>query len=243
MLALSDVSPDIKNIKDFLFLPGFHSPTIALLFAPMNTWAGRYKSVKDTFRLEIRTIDTSAGGTYPLITSVTGLPSDSQYLVACPSEVGGVVVVTASGIIHIDQSGRVVSTSVNGWWGYTTDMKSDSSFESCKLALDNSHAQFVTENDMLLVLETGDVHQIRFEMDGRAVGAIKVDEQCSTVPPPSTLVPAGADGIFVGSVEGDSLLATVEKARDTTAQEEPETKQEMDVDDWDEGELSFLVLS
>jgi len=234
VLPLADVSPTIKNVRDLLFLPGFHSPTLALLFEPMYTWAGRYRSNKDTFHLEIRTFDLSAGGTYPLLTSVTGLPSDSLYIVACPTEIGGVVVVTTTGIIHVDQSGRRVRAAVNGWWEYTTAATAETKSEDSKLSLEGSHAEFVSERDMLLVTQTGAAHQVRFEMDGRAVGAIKVDEQTSSVPPPSTLHLAGPQGVFVGCAEGDSLLAQVDLVREAVEQDEEETVKKDDMDDWDE---------
>ncbi|ORX39210.1 cleavage and polyadenylation specific protein [Kockovaella imperatae] len=239
VLSLRDVSPSLKNLQDLLFLPGFHSPTLALLYSPVQTWSGRYKTARDTFVLEIRTIDLSSGSSYPLLTSVTGLPADSLYLVACP--IGGVVLVTCTGIIHIDQSGRITSAGVNAWWSYTTALKADRSSEERKLSLEGSKCVFVTDHDMLLVLHNGDAHQVRFEMDGRAVGTIKVDEQCSEVPPPSSIVVAGDKAVFVGCAEGDSLLAKVEAIRKMIRVEE--TKTDMDVD-WDEdlyGEMTDSV--
>lgn len=238
ILNLSDVSPTIKNLQDLLFLPGFHSPTVALLFEPTHTWAGKFKSNKDTFRLEIRTIDLSAGGSYPLLTSVTGLPADSHYLVPCPTEVGGIAIVTGNGIVHVDQGGRIVSAAVNAWWDLSTNLSTNRDSEERKLSLEGSRAEFVGANDMLLVLRNGQAHQVRFEMDGRAVGAIKVDEQSSSVPPPSTMVVAGAQGLFVGSAEGDSLLAKVDLVREIVEEEVKKENgkpdEEMEVD-WDEG--------
>lgn len=238
VLTLADVSPTIKNLQDLLFLPGFHSPTIALLFEPTHTWAGRLRSNKDTFRLEIRTIDLSAGGSYPLLTSVTGLPADCLYLVPCPTEVGGITIVTGNGIVHVDQGGRIVSAAVNAWWDLSTSLSTNRDSEGRKVTLEGSRAQFVGANDMLLVLANGQAHQVRFEMDGRAVGAIKVDEATSSVPPPSTMVVAGAQGLFVGSAEGDSLLAKVDLVREFVEADATEEKkdEEMEVD-WDEGEL------
>lgn len=242
VLSLSDVSPTIKNLQDLLFLPGFHSPTLALLFEPTHTWAGKFKSNRDTFRLEIRTIDLSAGGSYPLLTSVTGLPADCLYLVPCPVEVGGIVIVTGNGIVHVDQGGRIASAAVNAWWDLSTSLSTNRDSEGRKLSLEGSRAEFVSAYDMLLVLQNGQAHQVRFEMDGRAVGTIKVDEQSSTVPPPSTMVLAGAQGLFVGSAEGDSLLAKVDMVHEAVQDDvkEEETKkpdEEMEVD-WDEGELT-----
>lgn len=238
VLALADVSPTIKNLQDLLFLPGFHSPTVALLFEPSHTWAGRFRSSKDTFRLEIRTIDLSAGGSYPLLTGVAGLPADCLYLVPCPTEVGGIAIVTGNGIVHVDQGGRIVSAAVNAWWDLSTSLSTNRDSEGRKLTLEGSRAEFVGPNDMLLVLANGQAHQVRFEMDGRAVGAIKVDEASSNVPPPSTMVVAGAQGLFVGSAEGDSLLAKVDLVREFIQEEAKEEKkdEEMEVD-WDEGEF------
>ncbi|KAK4687316.1 cleavage and polyadenylation specificity factor subunit 1, partial [Tremellales sp. Uapishka_1] len=232
IVALSDVSESIKNVIDILFLPGFHSPTLALLYSPQHTWSGRYLSNKDTFHIEIRTFDLSSGGSYPLLTSATALPSDSLYLVACPAKLGGVVLITATGVLHIDQSGRTTAAAVNGWWNYATSIQSDKSSESRKLSLEGSKCVFVGENDMLLVLHDGDVHQVRFEMDGRSVGTIKVDEQSSSVPPPSSIVVAGDKAVFFGCAEGDSLLAKVDLIGQIL-----EEKEAKDVDmevDWDE---------
>ncbi len=238
VLSLSEISPSLKNLQDLLFLPGFHSPTLALLYCPMYTWSGRYRSARDTFCLEIRTFDLSSGGYYPLLTYLTGLPSDSLYLVACPAELGGVVLVNSTGLVHIDQSGRMVGAGVNAWWDFATSVKADKSSEDLKLSLDGSKCVFVSERDMLLVLQNGDVHQVRFEMDGRAVGMIKVDEQSSSVPPPSSVIIAGDRALFVGSSEGDSLLAKadmVRHAKGVNGDLEPDLRPaEMEVD-WDEG--------
>ena len=237
-----DVSPQLKNLTDLLFLPGFHSPTLALLYTPIFTWAGRYKTARDTFVLEIRTIDLSSVGSYPLLTSVTGLPADSLYIVACPADLGGVVLVTETGLLHIDQSGRVIGTSVNAWWSYATSIRADGQNEDRKLSLEGSKGIFVDGRDMLLVLKNGDVHQVRFEMEGRSVGAIKVDEQTSSFPPPSSMVIAGDKALFVGSSEGDCLLAKLELVREA---KELSKTEEMEVD-WDEdlyGDINEAMIN
>ena len=64
VLSLDDQF-SIKNLRDTHFLPGFNTPTLAMLFSPNQTWAGRYGSTRDTFQLEIRTFDVAAG--YPLL--------------------------------------------------------------------------------------------------------------------------------------------------------------------------------
>jgi len=35
-----DVDGSIRNIVDFVFLPGFNNPTMAILFQVQQTWTG-----------------------------------------------------------------------------------------------------------------------------------------------------------------------------------------------------------
>lgn len=229
VLALSDVSPLIKNLADLIFLSGYNSPTLAILYTPTQTWAGRYHSAKDTFVLEIRTMDLS-GGSYPLLTRVDSLPSDTLYIVPCPKELGGVILVTTTGLLHVDQGGRVVCASVNAWWGYTTDRPVNRDNEGRKLSLEGSRASFVGDS-MLLVLATGQAHQVRMEMDGRAVGSIIVGEEIAVLPPPSSISRLGIDKVFVGSPEGDSVMYEVQMIREKQDERKPAIDMEMDYDD------------
>jgi cleavage and polyadenylation specificity factor subunit 1 len=243
VLSLADISPTIKNIQDMLFLTGYHSPTIALLYSPMHTWAGRYGSARDTYRLEIRTFDSAANGSFPLLTSATNLPSDSLYLVACPPELPGVVLITTTGIVHIGDAGRIAASGVNAWWDYTTSLKADRSSEHRKLALEGSKCVFVGASDMLLVLQNGDVHQVRFEMEGRSVSRIVIEAQTDSVPPPAALILAGELSLFVASIEGDSLLAKVELVRESVGVAEDKPLQRMEVDYDEDGEFSCGILT
>lgn len=117
IVPLPELSPTIRNITDLIFFPGFYDPTLAILFRPLPTATGRSASPRDTFHLEIRTLDP-LGETYPLISSAKGLPYDAQYLVPCPRDIGGLLVVTATGIVHVDQSWKFVATSTSGWWRF-----------------------------------------------------------------------------------------------------------------------------
>jgi cleavage and polyadenylation specificity factor subunit 1 len=36
----TDVDVHIRNVVDFVFLPGFNNPTIAILFQVQQTWTG-----------------------------------------------------------------------------------------------------------------------------------------------------------------------------------------------------------
>lgn len=150
ILSLLELSPLLRNIKDLSFLPGFNNPTLAILFQPLPTATGRTSTPHDTFHLEIRTLDPLAQ-TYPLISSVPNLPSDSQYLVPCPQSVGGVLLVTATALIHVDQSGKFVTTSTNGWFRFTSAITATLKREECRLELDGSRVVWADEGNFLVL--------------------------------------------------------------------------------------------
>lgn len=198
-----------------------------MLFSPHQTWAGRYGALRDTFQLEIRTFDVAAG--YPLLTSVRGLPADCLYMITAPTDIGGVVIVTETGIIHVDQAGRIAASSVSGWWRHVTMLRADGRNEYMKLSLQGSKAVFV-EREMVLVLADGSAHQVKLEMDGRAVGAIIVQERMAVLPPPAG-ISVLKHALFVGCAEGDSVLYDVDMVRDEVKGEEVKPYIDMDADD------------
>lgn len=163
VLPLEDMSKSLCNVKDFLFLPGFNNPTIAFLYEPRPTWTGRLQSLKDTYHLEIRTLDVLSK-TYASLSSVSDLPADCQYMLACPTSIGGVIVVTSTAVFHVDQSGRRVATSLNGWYGMITPLPADRSQEERKVELDGSAAVWMDDKNLLLSLKGGDTLQIRLDL-------------------------------------------------------------------------------
>jgi cleavage and polyadenylation specificity factor subunit 1 len=62
----------------------------------------RLYEFKDTFKLAIFTLDLVTHR-YPVISPVQGLPHDCIYMVACPANVGGVVVFSSNALIYIER--------------------------------------------------------------------------------------------------------------------------------------------
>jgi cleavage and polyadenylation specificity factor subunit 1 len=215
VLPLSDLSDNIKNVKDFTFLAGFNNPTICLLFCPTPTFVGRYSSVRDTFQLEIRTLDLN-GKTYASLTTVRDLPSDCQYIIPCPSRFGGVLVVAETSIIHIDQSGNTVCAAVNGWFSSISGRTAvDRDHMNLELELDDSRLTWLgndAEADQaLLILKDGTVHQLGLKLEGRAVSKIEISAPISQrLVIPSAAADVAGKGVFVACAVGDSVLARVE---------------------------------
>ena len=47
----------VQNIIDIQFLHGYNQPTLAILYEPLQTFAGRIAVRKDTCRLDVLTLD------------------------------------------------------------------------------------------------------------------------------------------------------------------------------------------
>ncbi|GAA5944861.1 hypothetical protein JCM3775_003540 [Rhodotorula graminis] len=125
---LPGAPPPVRNVVSMAFLPGFTEPTLALLYAPEWTWSGRLEHLAHNYLVSLVTLttttssssssSTSSGGASTRATVISTsppLPYSCQTLTACPPAVGGVLLTTANGLLHLDQSGRVVACPANGW--------------------------------------------------------------------------------------------------------------------------------
>jgi cleavage and polyadenylation specificity factor subunit 1 len=118
-------SPPIRNIVSMTFLPGFTEPTLALLYAPDWTWSGRLEHLAHNYLVSLVTLSStnaaapsglSASPTRAVIIATSPpLPYSCLSLTACPATLGGVLLTTANGILHLDQSGRVVAAPTTAW--------------------------------------------------------------------------------------------------------------------------------
>ncbi|CAN0132678.1 unnamed protein product, partial [Laminaria digitata] len=82
-------------IKAATFLEGFHEPALAILYEPIQTYAGRLASKRSTCRLVLLSVNLTQGRA-PVIWQVDNLPHDSWDLIAVPSPIGGVQVRSVS---------------------------------------------------------------------------------------------------------------------------------------------------
>ena len=262
ILSLPDLSPTLRNVKDLAFLPGFNNPTLAILFQPLPTATGRSSTPRDTFHLEIRTLDPLSQ-TYPLISSTAGLPYDAQYLVPCPRDIGGLLLVTATALIHVDQSGKFITTSTNGWFKFVSKLTPTQKREESLLELDGSHIVWAEQGNFLVVLRDGRVVQARLQVEGRSVVGIELvsprgtesaDEEIALdvgLNQPSSVCSvswtdaegSAQNGFFAASAVGDSHLVSVRMVAEErkVGEHEADGKDEMDVD-LDDGMSLFSLI-
>ncbi|KAJ3793908.1 CPSF A subunit region-domain-containing protein [Lentinula aff. detonsa] len=232
------VSSSIHNVVDFVFLPGFHNPTIAVLFNERPTWTGRLEEAKDTCGLIIFSMANSFspwGGmssTSTVITNIANLPYDAYALVPCTAGVAGLIILTPNSVIFIDQATKKLMLPVNGWATRVSDVAVvpvSAEAQTQDLALEGSRATFISETTLLLILADGDVYTVMLAMDGKTVSGLSISDKPlvkTTVPSlvmsvnASPSVGADSDGIpciFVGSTQGPSVIlkANVTEEDDT----------------------------
>ncbi|KAJ3894218.1 CPSF A subunit region-domain-containing protein [Lentinula edodes] len=240
------VSSSIHNIIDFVFLPGFHNPTIAVLFNERPTWTGRLEEAKDTCGLIIFSMSNSFsswGGissTFTVITNIPNLPYDAYALVPCISGVAGLVILTSNSIVYVDQATKKLMLPVNGWATRVSDIAAVNVTDVAQtrdLALEGSRAAFISETTLLLILARGDAYTVTLAMDGKAVSGLSISDKpmvkttipslAMSVTPSSPHAGRDVDAhtipfIFVGSTQGPSVLLKtnmVESEEDDTDRE------------------------
>ncbi|BGP09960.1 mRNA cleavage and polyadenylation factor subunit [Rhodotorula toruloides] len=124
--------PPIRNVASMSFLPGFTEPTLAILYAPEQSWAGRVEHLQTNFLVSLVTLspalkrDPAENGTDEepptravVISTSPSLPYTAVSLHPTPYPsalpLGGTLVLTANSILHVDQSGRIVGVKANHW--------------------------------------------------------------------------------------------------------------------------------
>jgi cleavage and polyadenylation specificity factor subunit 1 len=173
----------------------------------MNLSRRRLKEFKDTMSLFIMTLDLNTR-TYPIISHVHSLPYDCLALLPCPTSYGGVIVLAANSIFHVDQTGRIIAVPSNGWASRITDMKltEDLGVKTRNIALEGARIMFVDERTIFVFSAGGLVYPVEVVVEGRAVTSLIISPPIVQLTIPTTLCSVGSDHLFVGSTVGPSLL-------------------------------------
>ncbi|TCD71004.1 mRNA cleavage and polyadenylation factor subunit [Steccherinum ochraceum] len=203
----ADVDERIRHVIDFAFLPGFNSPTVAVLFQRQQTWTGRLKEFKDTVGMFVFTMDLVTRNC-PVITAVENLPYDCSEIIACPSTLGGVIVTSSNSVIHIDQTARRFVLPVNGWPPRVSDSSAGTRQDNDErnLQLEGSKAIFVDDRTLFIVMKDGTVYPLEISAAGRTVSKMTLSSPAARTAVPSVLSRISDDLLFVGSTVGPSVL-------------------------------------
>ena len=207
-MSLPEIDKNMRNIIDIVFLPGLNNPTLAVLFQTQQTWTSRLAEFKDTVGLRLITLDL-VSRSYPIIASVDNLPYDSLKLMACPSAVGGVVVISSNSVIHVDQAGKPVGIAFNGWARRVSDFPFAPPTRD--EVLEGSQCAFVSDRVFLIVYRDGSIVPVELVADGRNIGKIEVGNKLAQTTIPSLAHLVRDDLFFVGSLVGPSVLLQLQQ--------------------------------
>lgn len=214
----------MRNVIDLVFLPGFNEPTLALLYAPEQAWSGRVDGSANNCLVSLVTLAASAtpgtesGETSAiLIATSPPLPYSSLAIHPCPPDLGGLLIVTANGILHLEQGGKVIGTPANGWfakeWTTTGGGARGVEVETVKEGLEGSKVVFVANNRAIIYCRTGTILELTLQTSGRSVSSMKLQRVGTGVAGSCVERIRGSAGrfgedgyVFVGSEVGESVL-------------------------------------
>lgn len=228
MLQFSSLDARIRHVVDFAFLPGFHEPTIAILYSATPSTCTRLEASKDTCALVIVSMDMHKQA-FSTIAFFEALPFDCHRLLALPRSLGGVLVVSGNALIHVEPGSPGCGIAVNAFAERCTSFRLTRSpltiagLEGCSLTLldDQRH--------LLLLTINGDAFGVRFEKTGRHINRMHLQPtpHSLNLSGPACLASVGGAMLFFGSLAADGKLLAVRIATSTAA---PNTAF-MDIDD------------
>lgn len=213
VLNLSEMG--IVNVKDIVFLHGYYDPTIAFLYEPKRTWAGRLALQRDTCQLRALTIDLMQRR-HPTIWATERLPYDSYALHPLSEAAGGgVLVLSPNVILHVSQNSRL-GLSLNSFAVPVENEPAPYPLDESPVVvtLDAATSLSLAHNRVLLSLRGGELYvlHVRTSELGRAVAGLELSKAGNSVPA-SAICQVAPDLVFLASRLGDSLLLHVSDTR------------------------------
>ena len=257
--------PPVRNVIDLVFLPGFNEPTLALLYAPEPSWTARTENVSANCLVSLVTLaaNTNASGaesgetTAILIATSPPLPYSSLSVHPCPPDLGGLLIITANGILHLEQGGKLIGVASNGWFAKdwsgvgggvaksTSGMQSEAA-PTVREGLEGSKIVFVANDRAIIFCRTGTVLDLELTTSGRSVSSMKLTIVGKSVAGSCVERIRGSRGrfgeegyVFVGSEVGECSLMSwgIDGVRGGRAAVKVE--EEMDLDDEDGQSIHF----
>ncbi|XP_023520840.1 cleavage and polyadenylation specificity factor subunit 1 isoform X2 [Cucurbita pepo subsp. pepo] len=166
------------------------------------TWAGRVAWKHHTCMISALSISTTLKQ-HPLIWSANNLPHDAYKLLAVPSPIGGVLVVSANSIHYHSQSASCMLALNN--YAVSPDSSQDMPRSNFNVELDAAHATWLLNDVALLSTKTGELLLLALVYDGRVVQRLDLSKSKASVLT-SGIASIGSSLFFLGSRLGDSLL-------------------------------------
>ena len=238
VLSMLALDPSLSHPIHLSFLYEYRDPTFGILYSQGATSSALLHERRDNVSYAVYTLDLEQRASTTL-SSVSNLPYDLFAVIPLSRLVGGALLVGGNEMIHVDQSGKTNGVAVNDFAKQSTALAMlDQShlnmrLENCvvkQLGLDNS--------DLLIILNTGELAILSFNVDGRSVSGlsirrVKVTAGGNTIQAgPSCASIVGRSRIFVGSEDSDSVVLGWSRKSDRLKRKPSRTQ--IDTDDNEE---------
>lgn len=229
IVEASDLDENIGDIVDLQFLYRYRQPTVAIISQKRETWAGLLPKTKDNVIFTVLSLDIHTRSA-TVVLKVENLPYDLDRIIPLPSPLNGSLLVGCNELIHVDSGGITRRIALNKYTvDITTSIKSyvDQSLKDLKLE-GCSIAPLPNDNKLLMILRTGDLYYVRFEVDGKTIKRMVVEDvdkekrKDINVVRPGEITTLDTNLIFVASKGSNSLLLELNYAEETA----PEVKEE-----------------
>ncbi|KAE9464951.1 hypothetical protein C3L33_03130, partial [Rhododendron williamsianum] len=162
VVSLRDL--DMKHVKDFIFLHGYIEPVMVILHERELTWAGRVSWKHHTCMISALSISTTLRQ-HPLIWSAANLPHDAYKLLAVPSPIGGVLVLSANTVHYHSQSASCMLALNN--FAVSISSSQEMPRSSFSVELDAANATWLLNDVAMLSTKTGELLLLTLVYDGR----------------------------------------------------------------------------
>lgn len=212
VLPLTALDPAFKHPVDLAFLHEYREPTFGILSSEIVPSSALLGERKDCLAYNVITLDLEQRASTGLI-SVPNLPSDLRRAIPLPLPVGGVLLIGANELIHVDQGGKTSGVAVNEFAKISTNFTlMDQSALGLKLERCQVNQLNSESGDMLIFLGDGSLATLGFNLTGRNVGGLILTrvqaESGGHIATGSASCAALMDGskLFIGSESGDSKL-------------------------------------
>ncbi|KIW07498.1 uncharacterized protein PV09_01463 [Verruconis gallopava] len=243
VLSLTALDPSLTHPVHLAFLHGFRDPTFGILYSSRSASLALLNERRDILSYTVFNLDLEQRASTSIL-SVNGLPNDLFEVIALPSPVGGALLVGNNELVHIDQDGKVNALAVNEFARVVSKFAMvDGS--NLSLRLEHCTVQQIGETgDLLMILNSGDLAIVSFDLEGRSVSGIQVHKVSSDRG--GSLLPAGVtcasplsrSRMFLGSQDSDAVVmgwSSVQKqptlTRKRSHAEMLGEDQDMDIDD------------
>jgi len=192
----------VKDLVDFVFLHGYHSPTLLMLHHVDQTWAGRLSVKKNTGALITISVNIP-GKSWDEVCNQRDLPWNTYKLESLKNPIGGALVFSPDAILHFSQNVDY-GLSLNQYGDELNSVEIPlTKFESAGqnvISLEDVHCCSLADDRLMIGDSTAKLYLLSFQERSME---LKMEARSSA---PSCLVPLAKEYIFIGSGRGDSLL-------------------------------------